>query len=56
MCLMLTSGPHDHQHSQSLNIQQDQKPSPWDTIIQVLECELDIKEYASQPFGVIPLV
>ena len=56
MYQMLTCGPHDHQHSPSLNIQQDQKPSPWDTIIQVLECELHIEEYSSQPYGVIPLV
>ena len=56
MCLTLTCGPRDRQHSQSLNIQLDQMKSPWDTIIQVLVCELDIEEYASQPYGVIPLV
>ena len=27
-----------------------------DTIIQVLVCELDIEEYASQSYGVIPSV
>ena len=56
MYQMLTCGPHDRQHSQSLNIQRDQMKSPWDTIIQVLVCELDIEEYASQPYGVIPSV
>ena len=54
MCLTLTCGPCDRQHSQNLNIQRDQMKSPWDTIIQVLVCELDIEEYASQPYGVIP--
>ena len=56
MYQMLTCDPHDHQHSQSQNIQRDQKPSPWGTIIQVLVCELDIEEYVSQPYGVIPSV
>ena len=56
MCHMLTCGPHDHHHSQNLNIQWDQMKIPWDTIIQVLVCELDIEEYASQPYGVIPSV
>ena len=56
MCLMLTCGPPDHQLSQSQNIQRYQKKSPWDTIIQLLECELYIEEYASQPYGVIPSV
>ena len=56
MYQMLTCDRHDHQHSQSQNIKQDQKPSPWGTIIQLLVCELDIEEYASQPYGVIPSV
>ena len=56
MYQMLTCDPHDHEHSQSQNIQQYQKPSTWVTIIQVLVCELDIEEYASQPYGVIPSV
>ena len=42
----------DRKYSQSQNIRWDQKQSPWGTIILVLVCELDIEEYASQPYGV----
>ena len=56
MCLMLTCDPHGHQHNQNQKIQQDEDLSPWGTIILVLVCELSIKEYVTQPYGLIPLV
>ena len=56
MCQKLTCDPHGHQHNQNQNTLPDEDLSPWDTIILVLVCGLSIKEYVSQPYGVIPSV